>query len=138
GVTAEDYKKHLIDACDKLRRYPISFISSKTGKNVVDTLSVLMVLDANLDFKASTPFLNNIFEDNNPSKVRVPRSKKRPNFFYIVQTKSRPIHFKFFVNDPSCVLSAHISFIENRLRDNLPILGIPIKIAIARSRKEKR
>ncbi|MDD5634952.1 MAG: ribosome biogenesis GTPase Der, partial [Candidatus Omnitrophica bacterium] len=69
GVTAEDYKKHLIDACDKLRRYPISFISSKTGKNVVDTLSVLRVLDANLDFKASTPFLNDIFEDNNPSKV---------------------------------------------------------------------
>ncbi|MFH1799072.1 MAG: ribosome biogenesis GTPase Der [Candidatus Omnitrophota bacterium] len=137
SVPMGDYEKRLFHASNRLGRFPILFVSSKTGRNVPKSLEIANVLNTDLDIKATTPFLNSIFEKNDPSRVPIPRSKKRPNFLYIVQSSRRPIEFKYFVNDPSSVLSSHISFIENQLRANLSLKGIPIKILIRRSRKKK-
>lgn len=135
----EEYKKELSFASPRLNKLPIMFISSKTGLNVLDSLSTIKVLDSNLDTKVSTSFLNRIFEKNDPSVLPIPRSKRRPNFFYAVQSGTRPIEFKFFVSNPRNVLPSHLTFIENQLRANLPLLGIPIRIRICAShRKQKR
>ena len=136
-ISMNDYEKHLVCAASELSKFPLSFISSKTGKNMLASISMAKVLDSNLDLKVSTPFLNRIFEKKDPSMVSIPRRKKRPNFLYIIQSSSRPVEFKFFVNDQSNVLPAHLSFTENQLRANLPISGIPIKIHIRKSRKRK-
>lgn len=138
GVTIDDYNKEMVYASSVLSKFPISFISAETGKNVLNTLGMAKVLDANLDLKASTPFLNKIFEKNDPGKVSIPRAKKRPNFLYIVQASTRPVGFKFFVSDPKNVLPVHHRYIENQLRANLPLKGIPIKIHIKASRKDRK
>ena len=138
ATSMDEYKKHLVYAVDHLNRFPILFVSAKTGRNILDCLATINELNSGLDIKVATPYLNKIFEKKNPSKVPVPRRKKRPNFLYIVQSGSRPVEFKYFVNDPSSVLPTHISFIENQLRANLPLLGIPFSIKIGRSRKEKK
>ncbi|RKY43151.1 MAG: ribosome biogenesis GTPase Der [Candidatus Makaraimicrobium thalassicum] len=138
GISVEDYQRHLVYASNELSKFPISFVSSKTGKNVMSSLSMVKVLDSNLDLKVSTPFLNRIFEKKNPSRIPVPRRKKRPNFLYIIQSRHRPVEFKFFVSDPSNVLPSHISAIENQLRANLPLSGIPVKIVTTKSRKVKK
>ena len=135
-VTVEDYEKHLLYASSRLNKVPIAFISAKTGENVLKSLSMVKVLDANLDMQVSTPYLNRIFEKNDPGLVPIPRSSKRPNFLYIVQSGKRPVEFKYFVNDPGLVLPAHHNFIENQLRYNLPLKGIPIKVHFSRSRKK--
>lgn len=136
-VSIEDYEKHLLYASNELSKFPITFISSLTGKNVADTLSLVKVLDSNLDIKASTPFLNRIFDRDDPAVVPIPRRKSRPNFLYIIQSSVRPVEFKYFVNDPGKVLPAHMSFIENKLRANLPLKGIPVKINIRKSKKSE-
>jgi GTP-binding protein len=138
GVNKEDYERHLIYATNRIRVYPVSFISAETGENVLETLSIVDVLDANLDSKISTPYLNQLFEKNDPSMVPIPRRKKRPNFLYITQTSKRPVEFGIFVNDPAAVLPAHASFIENLLRNNLSLKGIPIKLNFRKSRKGKK
>ena len=135
GVSIEEYQKNLLYASSRLVRYPLCFISCVTGKGVLNCLSMVKVLDANLDMKISTPFLNKIFEKADPSNVAVPRRLKRPNFLYIVQQSARPVEFKYFVSDPASVLQSHFSFIENQLRAKLPLSGIPVKIVLARSRK---
>jgi GTPase len=137
-VSVDEYRKSLVYAADRLGKYPLVFISSTEGKNVLATLPMLEVLNANLDVKASTPFLNKIFDRSDPSLVSIPRRLKRPNFLYIVQNGTRPVEFKYFVSDPANVLPAHESFIENRLRENLPLTGIPIKLTFAKSRKDRR
>ncbi|MFA6635922.1 MAG: ribosome biogenesis GTPase Der [Candidatus Omnitrophota bacterium] len=137
GVSIDEYRKSLVYASDRIGRYPIMFISSDTGKNVMATLPMLKVLNINLGMKTSTPFLNKIFEKSDPSKVSVPRKMKRPNFLYIVQSGSKPVEFRYFVSDPANVLPAHVSFIENRLRENLPLTGIPIRVIFSRSRKDR-
>ena len=138
GVSQEEYIDSLVDSFSVLKKFPITFISAKTGKNVLSSLSMIKVLDKNLDLKVSTPFLNNIFKKNDPSKISISRKRKRPNFLYIVQSGQRPVEFKFFVNDPSSVLPAHLSYIENKLRARLPLSGIPIKILTRKSRKERK
>lgn len=137
-VTQEEYENSLLYASSRLGKFPIAFISAKTGKNVLSSLEMIKVLDANLDLKVTTAGLNRIFKKNDPSNVSISGKKKRPNFLYIVQSSLRPLEFKYFVNDPSLVLPAHISFIENRLRSNLPLKGIPIKIIIRKSRRERK
>lgn len=138
GVTMAEYEKHLVYASSEIGKFPHLFISAKTGKNVIKSLEMINVLDANLDHTASTAFLNKIFEGKDPSQVPIPRSKKKPNFLYVVQSGTRPVEFKYFVNDPRNVLPAHMSFIENLLRANLPLTGIPIKINIRGTRKERK
>ncbi|MCK4851964.1 MAG: hypothetical protein KAS86_02510, partial [Candidatus Omnitrophica bacterium] len=137
-VTMDEYRKHLVYASDRLRVFPISFISASTGENVLSSLSMLKVLDANLDLKVPTPFLNKLMEKNDPSRVPVPRKKKRPNFLYITQTSRRPIEFTVFVNEPGAVVSAHLRFIENVLRDNLPLKGISVRIRVRASRAKRQ
>jgi GTP-binding protein len=136
-VKKEDYEKHLFYAANELSKFPVEFVSAKTGMNVLKCLQLAKVLDSNLDLKASTPYLNRIFKKNDPSKVPIPKRKKRPNFLYAVQSGHRPVEFKFFVNEPEAVLPAHISYIENLLRANLPLKGIPITIKVASSRKKE-
>jgi len=137
GVSADEYERHLLYGAPRLRMFPISFVSALTGKNVLSSLSMISVLDTNLDIKVPTPMLNRLFEKRSPSNISIPRRKKRPNFLYITQTRHRPVEFSFFVNDPSAVLPVHLSFIENILRDNLPLKGIPIKVKIKGTRSEK-
>ena len=138
GVTMDEYRKHLVYASDRLRVFPISFVSARTGKNVLRSLSMLKVLDANLDLKVPTPFLNKLMEKNDPSRVPVPRGKKMPNFLYITQTRRRPMEFTVFVNEPGAVVSAHLRFLENVLRDNLPLKGIPVRVRVRGSRRKKQ
>lgn len=138
GISVEEYRRNLLYASSRLVRYPLSFISSLTGGNVMDCLQMAKVLDANLDVKASTPFLNRIFEKSDPSDVPVPRRAKRPNFLYVVQHRTRPVEFKYFVSEPSNVLPSHLSFIENQLRAHLPLAGIPVKVILSKSRKDRK
>ena len=56
----------------------------------------------------------------------------------MTQTGQRPVEFSVFVSNPANVLPAHMSFIENKLRASLPLQGIPVKINIKRSRKDKK
>ncbi|MBD3425825.1 MAG: ribosome biogenesis GTPase Der [Candidatus Omnitrophica bacterium] len=134
-VTMEEYAKHLLYAANELSKFPLEFISARSGRNVLRSLEMASVLDSNLDLEASTPYLNRIFKKNDPSQVPIPRKKKRPNFLYIVQSGCRPVEFKYFVNDPHAVLPSHISYIENQLRANLPLKGIPIKVRINNAKK---
>jgi len=80
--------------------------------------------------------LNKLLEKNDPSVIPISRKCKRPNFLYITQTSSRPVEFSIFVNDSRAVLEVHRNFIENLLRANLPLKGIPIRLKIKKSRKE--
>ncbi|KJJ84998.1 ribosome-associated GTPase EngA [Candidatus Omnitrophus magneticus] len=134
-VTIEGYQKELIKYYHRIEKYPFIFISAKNGKNLTKIFPILNQLNENLDLKIATPVLNKIMERNNPSLVPVGRNKQRPNFMYITQIKSRPIEFSIFVNHPDSVTESQTRFLENSLRANFPLEGIPIKLHIRKSNK---
>jgi len=137
-VTAAEYEKHLVRTASQIADFPVMFVSALTGHNVMKILAEVKKLNEGLDLKVPTPKLNKIFSRNKPANVPIPKKKKRPNFLYIVQSGTRPIEFTYFVNDPEAVLPAHMSYIENRLRESLAIRGIPVRINIKRSKKGKK
>ncbi len=132
-IIPEDYRKELIKKTNLLNIFPIFFVSCKTGKNVLKVLSAASVIDANLDLKVSTSFLNKLFEKSSPSMVPIPKAKNRPKFLYVTQTGKRPVTFSLFVGETRDVLPVHLSYIENILRDNLPLTGIPVRFKVRKS-----
>ncbi|MDD3088631.1 MAG: ribosome biogenesis GTPase Der [Candidatus Omnitrophica bacterium] len=137
GVTKEEYEKHLVYASSLMNKFPVIFVSARTRENMKGIFSLVKTIDVSLDTKAPTPLLNKLFEKRTPSGLPVPKKRKRPNFLYITQKSSRPMVFMYFVNDPKLVLPGHISFIENTLRDNLPLRGVPVRIEL-RGKKESK
>ena len=137
GVTKDDYEEKLMRAVNKSGFYPIFFISAKTGKNVMKTVHLAKALNAALDTVTPTSVLNKLFDRNDPSDIPISGRKRRPNFFYITQTHRRPVEFTCFVNDPGAVLEVHTRYIENLLRNNLSLKGIPIRVKFRSSHKEK-
>jgi GTP-binding protein len=139
-VDQKGYIESLIAASPVFRVFPVFFVSSVSGRNVMKSFSAVKQLNDALDTEFQTSSLNNIFEKNDPSKVPVPRSDKRPNFMYITQTGKRPIEFTFFVNNAGAVTPGHLSYIENVLRKNIELEGISIhiKIRAAKERKERK
>ncbi|MDD4956160.1 MAG: ribosome biogenesis GTPase Der [Candidatus Omnitrophica bacterium] len=137
-VDQDGYKDHLLEENSKLEKYPLLYASAKKDYNVLESLAIAKELDTSLNMKVPTPALNKVFEKRDPGQVPVPRRDKRPNFLYIVQTGTRPISFDYFVNDPAWVSPAHLSFIENQLRSNFPLKGLPVRINLKRSRKERK
>ncbi|MBF0215470.1 MAG: ribosome biogenesis GTPase Der [Candidatus Omnitrophica bacterium] len=136
-VDQEGYHESLIAASPVFRVFPVFFVSSVSGRNVMKSFASVKQLNDALDREFQTSSLNKIFEKNDPSKVPVPRSDKRPNFMYITQTGKRPVEFTFFVNSAGAVTPGHLSYIENVLRKNVELEGIPISIKI-RAAKEKK
>ncbi|MBF0493725.1 MAG: ribosome biogenesis GTPase Der [Candidatus Omnitrophica bacterium] len=136
-VTVKEYEDKLCELFPKVRNYHIIFVSAKTGKNVEKIFLLADSMRERMGAEFSTPSLNKIFEVNDPSGVSVSRSDVRPNFYYITQTGTKPLEFVFFVNNKSAVRPVHTSFIENVLRKNLPLEGIPIKINFRNSFKRK-
>ena len=118
---------------NRINAFPVFFVSAMTGHNVSKLLSNAITINTNLDIKFPTAGLNKIFKDKNPSNVPISGKKKRPNFLYITQTSSRPIEFIYFVSDPGHVLKAHISFIENKLRENISLKGISFNLIFKQS-----
>lgn len=134
-VTKKEYQNELVRAHAPLGKYPVVFISAVSGVGMKKCMQQVAAVNDRAGSNFSTSRLNAIFERDDPSNIPLPRSARRPNFMYLVQTGARPVQFKYFVNYPSRVKRAHLQFIENRLRENLPLEGVPIKIQIARSKK---
>jgi len=138
GVTMDVYEKELIETSPHLRMFQVAFISAKSGKNVDKTFSMVRAIVARMESRIPTPALNKVFSKSNPSRVPISKKKKKPNFLYIVQTSNKPMKFMYFVNDPQAVIPAHLSFIENKLRDNFPLKGLPVKIVFKSGKKKIR
>jgi GTP-binding protein len=62
---------------------------------------------------------------------------KRAKFFYVTQASVAPPTFVFFVNNPEWLNFGYKRFLENRLREQWPFTGVPIRLFF-RARSEDR
>ncbi len=69
----------------------------------------------------------------------VPPSKNgiRVKFFYATQPSVAPPVFVFFVNKPQWVHFGYQRYLENKLREEFPLEGTPIRLSF-RARSEDR
>ena len=137
GIETARYEGAVIKRLPDARNFPIAFISAKTGRGVLKAFNLAPAIKTTGDLFIDTETLRDFTDEIKPEKVTLPRRRRPPRFYYMVQAKTFPKEFFVFVNDLRAVTPAHTAFIENRLRERFPLLGVPVRITYKKLRGTK-
>lgn len=119
---------------------PILPVSATEEKGVVDLLNTTIKIYEQLTRKLDTSVLNNALKD---WLDRYPPPASRTSHFkirYIVQKGVDPISFLIFATKPEVVPETYITYLKNRIREDLGFEQIPVQLELKASRQkwEKR
>ena len=137
SFTIYDYEKELREALKFIPYAPIIFISAKTGKRVDKVLPKALEVQETRHQRIPTSELNKWMRD--VITVHPPPSHNglRVKFFYTTQVTTAPPTFVMFVNKPEWVHFSYQRYLENRLREEYPFEGSPMRL-VFRARSEDR
>ena len=133
-IYEEAVKKKIYDLNPQINGLPICFISAKKKLGITSLFK--LAVDQNLIWKKriSTGKLNswmgNIVKKN-PPPLHKGRSIK---FKYITQTNSAPPKFNIYANYTEAIKPDYKRFLENNIRKNFNLNGLPIKIIYKKSK----
>jgi len=109
---------------------PILFISTLTKQRIHKAVETAMKVHENMRTRISTSKLNDvmqpILESHPPPQIKGKFIKIK----YVMQLPTHKPAFAFFCNLPQYVKDPYKRFLENKLRENFDLTGIPIKIFI--------
>jgi len=136
----EDFREYLDGQLPGLSYAPVSFLSAKTGRGVVETFRLCRELYEQASTRTTTGELNRVLE--RALQARSPSSKgHRVRVKYATQAEVCPPTFVLFVNDKRLVGKNYLRYLENRIREELPFPEVPIRIILrdnAPTEEEKR
>jgi GTP-binding protein len=116
---------------------PMVFISAKTGQRVNKILPQVLEVNEARYQRVPTAALNKLMRDAVTRHPPPSKGGKRVKFFYATQPSAAPPVFVFFVNKPEWVNFSYKRYLENRLREQFPFPGSPIRL-VFRARSEDR
>lgn len=134
--TMVSYTRHLREELKFMDYVPVLYISAKTRQRVHSVLpAALEVADARRT-RIPTGEFNQIVRDAY-DRVQPPTKGGRPlRVYYATQVSVSPPTFVIFVNDPDLVHFSYQRYLENRIREQVPFPGTPIRI-LFRKRSER-
>ncbi len=77
--------------------------------------------------------LNQFFQalmDTHPLPVRKGKISKTTRAGFLTQVATKPPVFALFVGQPQSITASYLKFIENRMREQFPLSGVPIRILV--------
>jgi GTP-binding protein len=80
--------------------------------------------------RLSTSQLNQILQKAQDQFSPASRSGRQLRIYYATQVRSDPPTFLLYVNDPKLAHFSYKRFLENRMRENYPFLGTPIRLVL--------
>lgn len=116
---------------------PMLFISAQTGQRVNKILPLALEISEARQHRVPTAALNKMMREAVTRHPPPSKGGKRVKFFYATQPSVAPPVFVFFVNKPEWVNFSYQRYLENRLREEFPFPGSPIRL-IFRARSEDR
>jgi GTP-binding protein len=137
GIEMSRYEKAVLRKMPEARKFPIMFISAKTGRNALEAFNLVKSIQTNLDLFIPPAALRGFLKEIGIERVTVSRTRKAPRFYYMTEIKITPKEFLVFVNDPGRITDSHTAFIENRLREHFPLKGVPVRILYRRLGKKR-
>ena len=133
-IYEESIKKKIYDLNPQIYGLPICFISAKKKEGISSLFKI--VVNQNIIWKKriSTGKLNS-WIGNLVKKTPPPLHKGRSvKFKYITQTNSAPPKFNVYVNYIEAIKPDYKRFLENNIRKNFNLNGLPIKIIYKKSK----
>ncbi len=135
--TINRFTEEIRDSLNFLPFVPLIFISAKSGQRVNKILPMVLEVYEARYLRVPTAQLNRLMRE---AITRHPPPQKggiRVKFMYATQAAVDPPTFVFFVNKPDWVHFTYQRFLENRIREQYPFPGTPIRL-IFRPRSEDR
>jgi GTPase len=130
AVGIEDVRPRLEE---RLRqRPPVVAVSAKTGRGIGRLLDRVEELFGKHTGRIPTGELNRFLQELREERPGPARHGRRLNLLYGTQVSTRPPRFRVFVNDPGLVTRDYGYWVENRLRENFGLAGVPVIIDFVR------
>jgi GTP-binding protein len=129
-VGIEDVRERL---GSRLRqRPPMTAVSAKTRRGVGRLLAKVEELYAKHVSRVGTGELNRFLAELRDQRPGPAKNNRRLNLLYGTQVSTRPPRFRFFVNDPGLLTRDYGYWVENRVREQLGLEGVPVIIDFVR------
>ena len=131
--TAVAYEKELKKRLAPFSDVPILFISAKEKTRIFKAIEIALEVYENRKQRISTSSLNDIMlkavQSYHPPVVRGHPIKIK----FITQLPTAVPSFAFFCNFPDDIKQPYKNYLENQLRENFKLTGIPIRISSGRN-----
>ncbi len=138
SINKETFKKSLEKEFHFLKSLETVYISALTGSGIDKLFTNLQILRDKLGVRIGTGELNRFFErviKQAPTPFYNNRSVK---LYYITQTKQSVPSFLCFANYPKGVTPSYRRFIENRIKENFDLQGVPVRVYFLPKDSSKR
>ena len=130
----ERLRDRLQTSLPQVRGVPFVTISALNGQNLERLLDTVLDIYVAWNRRVPTARLNNwlglVAEDHPPRMDRGRAVRLR----YITQVKARPPTFAIWATRPKSVPDSYIRYLENRLRDEFDLDGIPLRLHLRKGR----
>ncbi len=137
AFTIYEYEKEIHRELNFIPYAPILFISAKTGQRVQKIFQMAQDIHETAHQRIPTSALNKFMREATAAHPPPSKGGKRVKFFYATQASVAPPTFVFFVNQPDWVNFSYKRYLENRLREQWPFAGVPVRMFF-RARSEDR
>ncbi len=126
--SARDYEKKLKERLAPFTDVPILFVSAKDKTRIFKAIELALEVFDNRQRKIATSELNDIMlkaiQSYHPPVVRGHPIKIK----FITQLPTAVPSFAFFCNFPEDIKTPYKNYLENQLRANFDLTGVPIRI----------
>ncbi len=127
-ATLDELKYRLEKVLPQVKGVPYVAISARTGQNVnklLDrSLSMYKVWNKRLTTGRLNQWLQSVMAQHPPPLV----GRSRLKFKYMTQAKTRPPTFTIFTNKPDDVPDTYVRYLQNNLRAELDLWGVPLRL----------
>jgi GTP-binding protein len=115
---------------------PLVFTSSVEGQNLEKIKEMILEVNSRRETKIPTKELNNVLSSAVLKQPPVTTKGFHAKLNYITQTGNDPIEFSIFGTHPELIHFSYMRYIENQLRQNFNLGGVPIKLVFKSKYKE--
>ncbi len=126
--TAKEYEAELKKKLAPFNDVPILFVSAKEKTRIFKAIEIALEVYENKQQKIATSQLNEIMlkaiQSYSPPVVRGNSIKIK----FITQLPTAVMSFAFFCNFPDDIKTPYKNYLENQLRQNFNLTGVPVRI----------
>jgi GTP-binding protein len=129
AYTMDEYTRHIRKELNFMDYVPALFISAKTGQRVDQVLPLALKVQEERLVRLTTSQLNQILQKAQDEYSPSSRGKQF-RIYYATQVRSDPPTFLLYVNDPELAHFTYLRYLENRLREEYPFIGTPVRLVL--------